>query len=91
MTTTFWPLNHSGATCTLPLELQQAAKVFERFYLSRHSGRKLTWQPALGNVDVRVHFKNKTHDLNMPTFSMVILSLFENMEEDEQLSYEVWS
>ncbi|KAG8775245.1 Cullin-3 [Serendipita sp. 405] len=89
MTSTFWPTTNSGATCTLPIQLQQACSSFERFYNTRHSGRRLTWQPALGNADVKVQFKAKRHDLNVTTMAIVILLLFENIPDDDFLTYEV--
>ena len=67
----------------------RACKSFEQFYFSRHSGRRLTWQASLGNADVRVAFNARTHDLNVSTFALVILLLFENVPEDEFLTYEV--
>ncbi|KAI6102086.1 Cullin family-domain-containing protein [Pisolithus sp. B1] len=88
MTSTFWPMTHSGATCVLPEILTKSSKSFEQFYLSRHSGRRLKWQPSLGNVDVRVKFKARKHDLNVSTFGLVILLLFENLGGNEFLTYE---
>lgn len=89
MTSTFWPTTNSGATCTLPAELLQACASYEHFYNSRHSGRRLTWQPALGNADLRVAFSARSHDLNVSTFGTVILLLFESLPDDDFLSYEV--
>lgn len=89
MTSTFWPMSYSAASCNLPEELLQASKSFEKFYLSRHSGRRLTWQPTLGNADVKVRFKARTHELNVSTFALTILLLFEDVPDDEVLSYEV--
>ncbi|KAI0649089.1 Cullin-domain-containing protein [Trametes meyenii] len=88
MTSTFWPMSHSAASCTFPQQLIGASKSFERFYLSQHSGRRLTWQPSLGNADVRVKFKSKKHDLNVSTFALVILLLFEDILDDQFLTYE---
>lgn len=89
MTSTFWPMTHSAATATLPDLMLKACKSFENFYYSRHSGRRLTWQPGLGNTDVRVAFKAKKHDLNVSTFALVILLLFEDVPDNEFLTYEV--
>jgi cullin 3 len=89
MTSTFWPSTNSGATCKFPPELLQACGSFERFYNTRHSGRRLTWQPALGNVDVKIAFKAKKHDINVATFALVILLLFEEVADDDFLTYEV--
>ncbi|EGO24838.1 hypothetical protein SERLADRAFT_449585 [Serpula lacrymans var. lacrymans S7.9] len=87
MTSTFWPMSHSSATCALPESLTKACKSFEQFYLSRHSGRRLTWQSSLGNADVRVTFKSRKHDLNVSTFALVILLLFEDLPDNEFLTY----
>ncbi|PIL35566.1 transcription factor [Ganoderma sinense ZZ0214-1] len=88
MTSTFWPMSHTAAPCTFPEELVKASKSFERFYLSRHSGRRLTWQPSLGNADVRVTFKSRKHDLNVSTFACAILLLFEDISDGQFLTYE---
>ncbi|KAI0689999.1 Cullin-domain-containing protein [Cytidiella melzeri] len=88
MTSTFWPMSYSSPPCVFPGVLDEACKLFEKFYFSRHSGRKLTWQPSLGNADVRATFKARTHELNVSTFALVILLLFENVPVGETLSYE---
>ncbi|KAJ4476227.1 Cullin-domain-containing protein [Lentinula aciculospora] len=88
MTSTFWPMSHSSSPCNLPQQLLDTLKPFEKFYLSRHSGRRLTWQLSLGNADVRVAFKSRTHDLNVATFAVVILLLFEDLKDDDFLTYE---
>lgn len=89
MTSTFWPMSHTASTCVLPEILTKSCKSFEHYYLSRHSGRRLTWQPSLGNADVRVQFKARKHDLNVSTFALIILLLFGDVEEDGFLTYEV--
>ncbi|KAH7913225.1 Cullin [Hygrophoropsis aurantiaca] len=88
MTSTFWPMSHSSASCTLPECLIRSCKSFEQFYLNRHSGRRLTWQLSLGNADVRVQFKARKHDLNVSTFALVLLLLFEDLSDDEFLTYD---
>jgi cullin 3 len=80
---------HSDSKCNFPIELVNTSKSFEQFYLSRHSGRCLTWQPSLGNADVRVTFNKRKHDLNVSTFALVILLLFENLEDEGFLTYSV--
>lgn len=82
-------MSHSSASCIFPEVLTRACKSFEQFYLSRHSGRRLAWQASLGNADIRIQFKTKKHDVNVSTFGLVILLLFENVANDEFLTYEV--
>lgn len=82
-------MSYSSPPSIFPSILEKACKSFENFYLSRHSGRRLTWQPSLGNADVRVAFKARSHELNVSTFALVILLLFEDVPDGETLSYEV--
>ncbi|KAG9015626.1 Cullin-3 [Tulasnella sp. 427] len=88
LTSTFWPMSLKPAPCTLPPIMVDSCKVYDRYYQSRHSGRKLSWQPSMGTADVRATFKTRTHDLNVSTFALVILLLFENLGEGEFLTYE---
>ncbi|KAF9557422.1 Cullin-domain-containing protein [Agrocybe pediades] len=87
MTSNAWPMTHSASPCSLPPVMEKACKSFEQFYLSRHSGRRLTWQHSLGNADVHVQFKARAHELNVATFALVILLLFEDVGDDDVLSY----
>lgn len=89
MTSGYWPISQSPSPCILPAELVQTCKSFEQFYLSRHSGRRLTWQPSLGNADIRASFQARKIELNVSTFAMVILLLFSDLEEGEFLTYSV--
>lgn len=43
----------------------------------------------MGNADLRVTFDKRKHDLNVSTFALVILLLFEDIPNDEFLTYEV--
>jgi hypothetical protein len=70
----------------VPQQLAPGVEAFERYYDSRHSGRRLTWQGNLGTVDVRVRFANRPHDVNCSTQAACVLLAFENVDE---LSYEV--
>ena len=49
LTTGSWP-TQTAPKCTLPREVEQACTRFRDFYLSTHSGRKLSWQTNMGNA-----------------------------------------
>ena len=66
----------------------EARQAFERFYQSRHSGRLLTWHPNYGSADVRVQFKARKHELNVSTYALIILLLFESVAEGDRLSWQ---
>ncbi|KXN89109.1 Cullin-3 [Leucoagaricus sp. SymC.cos] len=87
MTSTYWPISHNASPCNVPPLLAKSCQSFELFYLSRHSGRRLTWQYGLGNADIRARFKSKTHDLNVSTFALLILLLFEDLGDNDFLTY----
>jgi cullin 3 len=102
LTTTMWPVdsmmrrNEDGSaktSCVYPPAIENARKRFEHFYLKKHSGRTLSWQPQLGSADIRATFtrpdgKIKRHELNVSTYAMVILLLFNDLPADQSLTYE---
>lgn len=84
-----WPFPSKDKPCTLPKVLQDGIRSFEAFYNQKHSGRKLTFMPDQGSVEVKTRFKTRTHELNVSTYAMVVLALFEGLADDEKLSYAV--
>ena len=58
--------------------------MYEKFYAKQFSGRKLTWLHHLSNGDIKLGFLPKTYIINMTTFQMSILLLF---EKSDNLSY----
>jgi cullin 3 len=88
LTSTYWPISAVAQPCTMAPCMIDVKQAFERFYQSRHSGRLLTWHPNQGNADVRVQFKARKHELNVSTYALVVLLLFENIQEGEKLSWE---
>jgi len=90
LTSSVWPMTlvTSASKVIYPTEVETARKAFEEFYLTRHNGRKLEWNNSMGTVDVRARYKNKTHEINMPTYAMIILILFNDVEDGESLTFE---
>ncbi|KAI5452911.1 hypothetical protein NCC49_006448 [Naganishia albida] len=86
LTSTFWPGEGSATTCVFPPVFNKAIQAFEKFYNTRHSGRRLTWQSSHGTADIRVAFKARRHELNVSTHCAVILLLFEDLEAGQELS-----
>ena len=88
LTSTMWPPlgtaimeDGSRSSCIFPSHIEQIRSSFEKFYLSQHSGRQLQWQANCGTADMRAYFPksknaNKMKDLNVSTYMMVILMLF---------------
>ncbi|XP_045496375.1 cullin-4A isoform X2 [Colias croceus] len=55
LTMGFWP-TYPPVDVRLPPELTRQQDHFAKFYLAKHSGRKLQWQPTLGHCVLRAHF-----------------------------------
>lgn len=55
LTMGYWP-TYPVMEVTLPMEMVQYQDVFNKFYLGKHSGRKLQWQPTLGHCVLKAWF-----------------------------------
>lgn len=76
-----WPLSHTGLSpLNIPVELEKTVQMYEAFYNKQFSGRRLTWLHHLSNGDVKLGYLAKTYIVNMTTFQMAILLLFEKSD-----------
>lgn len=86
LTAGYWPLNCSSP-CLLPNEASIAGELFENFYLSQHTGRKLAWLTSCGTGEVKATFSETAkHELAVSTYQMCILSLFNTVHYEAELS-----
>ncbi|KAK8183622.1 Cullin [Phyllosticta capitalensis] len=83
--------------CIYPQEVEEMKKKFEIFYGGRHSGRTLTWLGSMGSADIRATFpkvpskegfRERKHEINVSTYAMIILMLFNDVAEGEALTFE---
>ncbi|XP_058053997.1 cullin-4A [Anopheles bellator] len=75
LTMGFWP-TYPLMEVTLPPELLQYQAIFNKFYLAKHSGRKLQWQPTLGHCVLKAQFDAGPKDLQVSLFQALVLLLF---------------
>nr|KYP65890.1 Cullin-4A [Cajanus cajan] len=84
LTAEVWP-TQSIVTCNLPAEMSELCEKFQSYYLGMHMGRKLSWQTDMGTADLKATFgKGQKHQLNVSTYQMCVLMLFNNAD---RLSY----
>ncbi|ETI19298.1 hypothetical protein G647_09130 [Cladophialophora carrionii CBS 160.54] len=100
LTTTIWPFEslskpdeeESRTECMFPASVERVRQRFQNFYLEKHTGRKLTWMPGLGDADMRATFttggKTRRYELNVSTYAMVILMLFNDVPAGESLTFD---
>ncbi|KAF2077580.1 hypothetical protein CYY_001121 [Polysphondylium violaceum] len=75
LTTGFWPTQNTS-NCILPRDILLCCETFKSYYLSNHIGRLLLWQTNMGTSEVKANFPSKTHELQVSSYQMVILLLF---------------
>lgn len=88
----------SRPRCNFPLAVEKIKRGFEKFYGQKHSGRQLTWLANMGSADIKAvfpkvaqkdgSFKERRHDLNVSTYGMVILLLFNDLAPNQHLTFE---
>ncbi|XP_022741880.1 cullin-3A-like [Durio zibethinus] len=71
--------------CNHPAEILGKSEKFRNYYRGTNTGRRLSWQTKMGTVDLKATFgKGQKHELNVSTYQMCVLMLFNNAG---QLSY----
>ncbi|KAH8291276.1 hypothetical protein KR054_010269 [Drosophila jambulina] len=84
LTMGYWP-TYAPTEVTMPPQFVNPQQIFNKFYLEKHSGRKLQWQPTLGNCMLRAQFDAGPKELMVSLFQALVLLLF---NDKPQLSYE---
>nr|CAH7726315.1 unnamed protein product [Callosobruchus chinensis] len=80
LTMGYWP-TYQPMDVTVPEYMVRLQDVFRDFYLSKHSGRKLQWQPTLGYCVLRASFKAGPKELVVSLFQSLVLLLFNTYDE----------
>ncbi|KAI9290935.1 Cullin-domain-containing protein [Neoconidiobolus thromboides FSU 785] len=72
-----WPLPiHFDPNFNIPLNLRNGLDVFTKFYLTRHNGRKLSWNYSLFKGDIKLAYLNRPYELTTNLYTISILLLF---------------
>jgi cullin 3 len=91
LTSTFWPVvayMEANSNINYPREISTLMNRFEKFYLSRHSGRKISWLPHMGTADMRVHFEKGRKEINVNILGMIVLTSLFNGSYSEPISFQ---
>jgi cullin 3 len=94
-------MDQEQSECIFPPEIERIKKGFENFYSQQHNGRKLKWMSKMGTADIRAVFpkvqgakegtrlaKERKYELNVSTYAMVVLLLFNDVAPDASLSFQ---
>ncbi|MCJ1312092.1 hypothetical protein MMC25_005766 [Agyrium rufum] len=86
--TGFWPLGPPNTSFYAPAEIVQTYTRFQKFYLEKHNGRKLTWLWQLCKGDIKANYIKNTkvpYTFQVSTYQMGILLLF---NEKDTVTYD---
>jgi cullin-4 len=88
LSTANWP-SYPATSISLPLPMSLALERFKTFYVSKHSGRTLTWAHGLDHCSVRAVFpKGGRKELAVSLFQTVVLLLFNSVGEGGKLGFQ---
>ncbi|KAJ7462758.1 Cullin family-domain-containing protein [Mycena galericulata] len=76
-----WPYSQQSQTVTLPPNMQVELNAFETFYMDKHNGRKLLWQPSVATVTMIGRFKAAKKELSVSLYQAAILLIFNRSAE----------
>ncbi|EJD39951.1 Cullin-domain-containing protein [Auricularia subglabra TFB-10046 SS5] len=76
--TNFWPLNPPTHDFTIPREILPTYERFQRYYQSKHSGRKLTWLWNYSKNELRTNYLNQKYILMTSSYQMAVLVQYNN-------------
>lgn len=86
--------------CNWPADVKRLQESFLQYYLSERNGRVLTWMGSSGSADIKCVFpkipgresgplsKERRYELNVSTYGMVVLMLFNDLPDGQWLGYE---
>lgn len=80
LTMGYWP-TYIATDVNLPEEMVKFQDIFKDFYLSKHSGRKLQWQPTLGHCVLKAQFRAGPKELVVSLFQTLVIILFNDFDE----------
>lgn len=86
-------------SCSWPSEIHALQESFKAYCLKERNGRVLTWVAFLGNADICCIFpkvpgkesmlgRERRYEINIPTYGMIILMLFNDLADGEYLLFE---
>ncbi|KAI7869720.1 cullin-4A [Spinellus fusiger] len=71
----FWP-SYSPVNSLLPEEFVRVQELYQEFYTTKFTGRRLAWQHALGVCEVSAHYPLGNKKLVLTLLQTVVLLLF---------------
>ncbi|CAK9293703.1 unnamed protein product [Gordionus sp. m RMFG-2023] len=86
LTMGYWP-TYAPMEVVMPPKMSEYQESFQKFYLNKHTGRKLRWQSTLGHCVLKASFENGSvkKELQVSLFQALCLLLF---NQQDQLTFD---
>lgn len=81
-----WP-TYPDVPVRIPPNVAASISDFERFYHSKHTGRKLQWKHQLAHCQLRARFPKGNKELVVSAFQAIVMLLFNDVADGEPLGY----
>ncbi|KAJ5909104.1 hypothetical protein N7495_001786 [Penicillium taxi] len=81
-----WP-TYPDIPVRIPPAVTSSISDFEKFYHSKHTGRKLIWKHQLAHCQLRAQFPTGKKELMVSSFQAIVLLLFNDVSHGVRLSY----
>ena len=78
--TNFWPLNPPAHEFVIPVEIVPTYDRFQKYYQTKHSGRKLTWLWNYSKNELRTNYLNQKYILMTSSFQMAVLLQYNSID-----------
>ena len=78
--TNFWPLNLPKDGLTVPTDIELIYDRFQKYYQTKHSGRKLTWLWNYSKNELRTNYLNQKYILMTSAYQMAVLLQYNHNE-----------
>ncbi|KXJ97452.1 Cullin family protein [Microdochium bolleyi] len=85
-----WP-TYPDTNILLPDNVASQVEHFDKYYVNKHTGRRLTWKHSLAHCVIKARFNKGPKELLVSAYQAVVLTLFNQVEgrggDDEVLSH----
>lgn len=88
LTHLIWPLPLTETNVRFPEILFNLKEQYAAFYAQKHQNRRFNWAPNFGTVDMRMTYGRRTYEVNMPTYSAIIILALFSTDYKAQYTYE---
>ncbi|CAK7263392.1 Serine/threonine-protein kinase tel1 [Sporothrix epigloea] len=78
-----WP-SYPDTALNLPPTVLSQVNLFDKYYKTKHTGRRLTWAHTLGHCLIKAQFNRGAKELMVSSFQAAVLLLFNQVEDDNE-------